>query len=119
MDPTTRRQKSAWGVVMLVGLAGVFGSVAVALGERGALAVFLAGWLTEGDLWAVALAVPAVIVGHIWPVQMGFRGGVERLAIGVAHVEEFLLRKAERAREQDCRERLDGGVELRHRDSWC
>lgn len=42
---------------------------------KGMLAVALAGWLTGGDVWAVGLAVPAVIIGHIWPVQMGFRGG--------------------------------------------
>lgn len=42
---------------------------------KGVLAVALADWLTGGDVWAVGLAVSAVIVGHIWPVQMGFRGG--------------------------------------------
>lgn len=59
------RALGTWAfVVALMGDAG-----------KGALAVWLAGWLTGGDGWAVALAVPAVIVGHIWPVQMGFRGG--------------------------------------------
>lgn len=54
-----------WGfVVALVGDVG-----------KGALAVWLADWLSGGDAWAVGLAVPAVIVGHIWPVQMAFRGG--------------------------------------------
>lgn len=42
---------------------------------KGVLAVFLADWLTGGDVWAVGLAVPAVIVGHIWPAQLKFRGG--------------------------------------------
>lgn len=51
-------------VVALIGDAG-----------KGALAVFLAGWLTGGDVWAMGLAVPAVIIGHIWPVQMNLRGG--------------------------------------------
>ena len=39
------------------------------------LAGGLAGWLTGGNLWAMGLAAPVVIAGHIWPVQMGFRGG--------------------------------------------
>jgi len=51
-------------VVALVGDAG-----------KGVLAVLLAGWLTGDAVWAVGLAVPSVIVGHIWPVQLGFRGG--------------------------------------------
>jgi acyl phosphate:glycerol-3-phosphate acyltransferase len=56
---------------------GKWAFVVALLGDagKGVLAVFLAGWLTGGDVWAVGLAVPAVIIGHIWPVQMGFRGG--------------------------------------------
>jgi len=56
---------------------GKWAFVAALLGDagKGALAIFLAGWLTGGAPWAVALAAPAVILGHIWPVQMGFRGG--------------------------------------------
>lgn len=41
---------------------------------KGVLAVLLARWLTA-DAWIVALAVPAVVAGHLWPVQLGFRGG--------------------------------------------
>lgn len=41
--------------------------------EKGAVAVLLAMWLSEG--WVVALAAVAVIVGHIFPVWLGFRGG--------------------------------------------
>ena len=40
---------------------------------KGAVAVLLAMWLSEG--WVVALAAIAVIVGHIFPVWLGFRGG--------------------------------------------
>lgn len=59
------RMLGAWAfAVALIGDAG-----------KGALAVFLAGWLTGGDPWAMALAVPAVVAGHIWPVQLRFRGG--------------------------------------------
>ena len=45
---------------------------------KGALAVFLARlWLSpDGSLtWPVGLAALAVIVGHIFPVWLGFRGG--------------------------------------------
>lgn len=56
---------------------GKWAFVVALLGDvgKGVLAVVLAGWLTGGDAWAIGLAVPAVIVGHIWPVQLGFRGG--------------------------------------------
>jgi len=56
---------------------GRWGFVVALVGDVGkaSLAVWLAGWLSGGDPWAVGLAVPGVIVGHIWPVQMGFRGG--------------------------------------------
>ena len=59
------RVLGAWGFV--VALAGDVG--------KGVLALLLAGALTGGDPWAVALAAPAVVAGHIWPVQLGFRGG--------------------------------------------
>jgi glycerol-3-phosphate acyltransferase PlsY len=44
---------------------------------KGALAVLLArSLLTEGALsWPLALAAFAVIVGHIFPIWLGFRGG--------------------------------------------
>lgn len=40
---------------------------------KGAIAVLIAAWWSEG--WVVALAALAVIVGHIFPVWLGFRGG--------------------------------------------
>ena len=49
---------------------------AVALGDmaKGALAVALGRWL--GDAGSMpALAAIAVVVGHLWPAQLGFRGG--------------------------------------------
>ena len=68
-------------VVALIGDAG-----------KGVLAVALAGWLTGGDLWAVGLAVPAVIIGHIWPAQMGFRGGEGfATAIGALAALDFVF----------------------------
>ncbi|HEY0727805.1 MAG TPA: glycerol-3-phosphate 1-O-acyltransferase PlsY [Pyrinomonadaceae bacterium] len=40
---------------------------------KGAIAVLIATWWSEA--WVVALAAVAVIVGHIFPVWLGFRGG--------------------------------------------
>jgi glycerol-3-phosphate acyltransferase PlsY len=41
---------------------------------KGAVAVALARWLgLEG--WALAATPAAVVSGHIWPLQLGFRGG--------------------------------------------
>lgn len=40
---------------------------------KGACVVLMATWLSEG--WVVAVAAIAVIVGHIFPVWLGFRGG--------------------------------------------
>jgi acyl phosphate:glycerol-3-phosphate acyltransferase len=41
---------------------------------KGALTVFLARQY-ELDSWAIWLAVLAVVAGHVWPVQLRFRGG--------------------------------------------
>ncbi|HEX3625217.1 MAG TPA: glycerol-3-phosphate acyltransferase [Verrucomicrobiae bacterium] len=41
---------------------------------KGALAVWLARRFTHDDVSA-ALAVPAVVAGHLWPVQLRFHGG--------------------------------------------
>jgi glycerol-3-phosphate acyltransferase PlsY len=40
---------------------------------KGAVAVGLAGWLAAGPAAPVALV--AAVAGHIWPVQLRFRGG--------------------------------------------
>lgn len=42
---------------------------------KGTLAVLAAGWLTGGDPRWMAAASVAAIVGHIFPVWIGFRGG--------------------------------------------
>ena len=42
---------------------------------KGALAMVLTRWLMPGDDAALAIAFVAVIVGHIWPVQLRFHGG--------------------------------------------
>jgi acyl phosphate:glycerol-3-phosphate acyltransferase len=41
---------------------------------KGALAVGLASYGQASPV-AVTLTLPAVVAGHIWPVQLGFRGG--------------------------------------------
>jgi len=41
---------------------------------KGALTVGLARW-SGAPVGVVQLVVLAVVVGHIWPVQLGFRGG--------------------------------------------
>ena len=41
---------------------------------KAALAVLLARWLAPADAWH-ALALPAVVAGHIWPAPLRFRGG--------------------------------------------
>lgn len=63
----------ARNVGRILGKQGFFLTV---LGDfaKGALAVWLAREWTNDELCA-ALAVPAVVAGHLWPVQLKFRGG--------------------------------------------
>jgi glycerol-3-phosphate acyltransferase PlsY len=52
---------------------------------KGALAVLLARWLATGDFginWWVACAAILAVVGHCFPVWLGFRGG-KGVATGV------------------------------------
>jgi glycerol-3-phosphate acyltransferase PlsY len=42
---------------------------------KGALAVWFAAEFTNHNRLIMALAVLAVVVGHVWPVQLHFRGG--------------------------------------------
>ncbi len=51
-----------------------FGVVLLLDASKGAAAVLGARWLAPSHPWA-ALALPAVIAGHIWPVWLRFRGG--------------------------------------------
>ena len=41
---------------------------------KGALAVLVTARLAPG-VWPATLALIAVVAGHIWPAQLGFRGG--------------------------------------------
>jgi glycerol-3-phosphate acyltransferase PlsY len=56
--------------------AGVLSGVAALVldGVKGAAAVVIADRLTMGSAWGVAAAV-ASVVGHVFPVWLGFRGG--------------------------------------------
>ena len=53
---------------------GAGAALAVLLGDmaKGAVAVLLPGWLGAPEATA-ALAGPAAVAGHIWPVFLGFR----------------------------------------------
>ncbi|HUA65836.1 MAG TPA: glycerol-3-phosphate acyltransferase [Alphaproteobacteria bacterium] len=55
---------------------GKAGFILTVLGDfaKGALAVWLARWFAHDD-FTPALAVPAVVAGHLWPLQLKFRGG--------------------------------------------
>lgn len=55
---------------------GKWGFAVAVVGDVGkaALAIGLVRWL-GGSEWATVWAIPAVVMGHIWPIQLGFRGG--------------------------------------------
>ena len=57
-------------------LLGKSGFLITGVGDaaKAALAVGLARWLSPAD-WVWMLALLAVVIGHMWPVQLGFRGG--------------------------------------------
>jgi glycerol-3-phosphate acyltransferase PlsY len=55
------------------GLAFGLGTVLVDVG-KGVLAAALARWALVGEAWPLACAFAAVL-GHVWPVFHGFRGG--------------------------------------------
>ena len=42
---------------------------------KGYLAVVLASWIADGGSAALSLAAVLAVVGHIWPVFLGLRGG--------------------------------------------
>ena len=62
---------------------GKSGAIAVTLGDmlKGALAVALAAWAGLAG-WGIMLVLLAVMIGHIWPVQLGWHGG-KGLATGI------------------------------------
>jgi glycerol-3-phosphate acyltransferase PlsY len=57
----------------VLGRAG-FAIVAVGDALKGLLAVLFARYLGVGE-WTMTLVILAVLAGHIWPAQLGFKGG--------------------------------------------
>jgi glycerol-3-phosphate acyltransferase PlsY len=57
-------------------LLGRSGFVITFLGDfaKGLVAVWLASMLTKQH-WVITASLLAVVIGHIWPAQLGFRGG--------------------------------------------
>lgn len=57
-------------------ILGKTGFYATLLGDvaKGASAIVLARWIGVQDEW-LAVCMLAVLAGHIWPAQIGFRGG--------------------------------------------
>lgn len=61
---------------------GAFAATAVLDGLRGMFAMWLAAKFGLHD-WSLVLAGAAVLAGHLWPVQLGFRGG-KGVAVGTS-----------------------------------
>ena len=57
-------------------ILGKMGFYATLLGDmaKGASAILLVRWMGVENGWLVA-CILAVLAGHIWPIQLGFRGG--------------------------------------------
>lgn len=56
---------------------GTWGFLLTLLGDlsKGMMALGLAAVACPGDAAASAIAMVAVVAGHLWPLQLGFRGG--------------------------------------------
>src|SRR5262245_8142051 len=52
------------------------GAVATGIGDvlKGVIAMGIALWF-KLEPWALALVMVAVLAGHVWPFQLGFKGG--------------------------------------------
>ena len=52
------------------------GAIATGIGDilKGVIAMAIALWL-KLEPWALACVMIAVLAGHVWPIQLGFKGG--------------------------------------------
>lgn len=57
-------------------ILGRSGAIVTGLGDilKGVLAMSLALW-SSLEPWALALVMVAVLIGHLWPIQLEFKGG--------------------------------------------
>lgn len=64
------------GATNVLRAAGKWAALATIVGDvgKGVLAVVIARWLTGDPLW-IAAAAAAAVLGHVFPVFFGFRGG--------------------------------------------
>ena len=55
---------------------GTSGAIATGIGDilKGVIAMGMARWF-KLEPWALALVMIAVLAGHVWPFQLGFKGG--------------------------------------------
>lgn len=74
----------ATGATNVTRVAGLKGGALTYLCDagKGVLAVGLSGWINHHDLWWMGVAGILAILGHVFPVWIGFRGG-KGVATGV------------------------------------
>ncbi|HEC22044.1 MAG TPA: glycerol-3-phosphate acyltransferase, partial [Chloroflexi bacterium] len=86
-DPRTHGSGHIGGLNSLRG-GGLVAGVLVALGDlaKGFAAVWLAEHLSPGP-WAIPLGGVAAVIGHNWPVWLGFSGGMGLATAGGAVAE--------------------------------
>jgi glycerol-3-phosphate acyltransferase PlsY len=73
---------------------GKSGAIITGIGDilKGAIAMWIALWF-KLEPWALALVMVAVLAGHVWPLQLGFKGG-KGLSAAVGAVLVFDYRVA-------------------------
>ncbi len=67
----------ATGTTNVLRTAGPKAAVIVLFGDlaKGMVPVLLAWWIVPHSPWAEVLAAISAVVGHVWPVYAGFKGG--------------------------------------------